>query len=498
MKAIIRRKNEILIFLVLMLCYGYFFPRWADPNQNSRLDMVFAVVEDGTFQIDRYVENTVDYAMVDGHYYSDKAPGIALLGIPVYKVMTFFLNMPWMEGLVERLGNSSAFQSTLQEGGSGIYVEKVRFAMAQVALSFLLSAVPSALLGVQIFTAARRISHANGLRWAVVVGYGLLTPAFAYANAFYGHQLAAFLLFTAFTIAWAESKQLSALKLIAIGALLSYAFITEYPAILVSAILFVYTVYRLVRSGAPGRTGWLLLPVVVFAAGWMAYNNTVFGGPFSLGYSASTLWAEQHGTGFMSLTLPSLEAAWGISFGLSRGLFLLSPLLLLAIPGLVLWFKSGKYRAEAWVCLLSLAAFFLFNASSVMWWGGFSVGPRYLLPALPFAALAVTWVFAAWGRKIWSILLAGLLYAWSLAAVWGMTLAGQAFPPDTIANPFSGYLIPNWEQGNIARNLGTIFGFKGVVSLVPLLILLVIVGVGGWLTGRKRAAGDQQPEPRVI
>lgn len=35
---------EIALFLVLLVCYTYTFPRWADWNQNSRLDVVFAVL----------------------------------------------------------------------------------------------------------------------------------------------------------------------------------------------------------------------------------------------------------------------------------------------------------------------------------------------------------------------------------------------------------------------------------------------------------------------
>jgi len=76
--------NGLFIFLIVFLSIIYTFPCWADPNQNSRLDMAFAVVEDGSFQIDRFVWNTVDYAKVGDHYYSDKAPGTALLGIPIY------------------------------------------------------------------------------------------------------------------------------------------------------------------------------------------------------------------------------------------------------------------------------------------------------------------------------------------------------------------------------------------------------------------------------
>jgi hypothetical protein len=77
-----KKRIELLLFLLLIGVYAYTFPRWADPNQNSRLNMVVAVVEDGTFRIDPYVSNTVDYAKVGDHYYSDKAPGAAFLGIP--------------------------------------------------------------------------------------------------------------------------------------------------------------------------------------------------------------------------------------------------------------------------------------------------------------------------------------------------------------------------------------------------------------------------------
>ena len=60
------RWTSVGLFLLLVLCYTYTLPRWADPNQNSRLDMVVAVVDEGTFRIDEYVENTVDYAKVGG------------------------------------------------------------------------------------------------------------------------------------------------------------------------------------------------------------------------------------------------------------------------------------------------------------------------------------------------------------------------------------------------------------------------------------------------
>ena len=95
------RRIGLLLFLLLLVCFSYTFPRWADVNQNSRLDMVVAIVEDHTFQIDPYVSNTVDYAKVGEHYYSDKAPGAAFLGIPVYAVLKPILDLPLLRRLTD-------------------------------------------------------------------------------------------------------------------------------------------------------------------------------------------------------------------------------------------------------------------------------------------------------------------------------------------------------------------------------------------------------------
>ena len=139
----------------------------------------------------------------------------------------------------------------------------------------------------------------------------------------------------------------------------------------------------------------------VIAAGWMIYNKVVFGGLFNLGYSYSELWVSQHHTGFMSLSIPTLQAAWGITFSVFRGLFLLSPIALLFLPGFIFWWRSRLYRVELFVCLASFVAMFIFNSSSIMWWGGFAVGPRYLLPGLPFLIVPVGFVFDHWSDKFW-------------------------------------------------------------------------------------------------
>jgi hypothetical protein len=474
-KSLKNKKVELLLFFLLVSVYAYTFPRWADPNQNSRLNMVFAVVEDGTFRIDPYVSNTVDYAKVGDHYYSDKAPGTAFLGIPIYAGMKVFLDLPMFNGIMEMLSNNAAFQATLREGGTGILAQKVRFAIAQVVLSFLFAAIPSALIGLLLYRLSGKFTAHTWIRISFVLIYGLLTPVLAYAGAFYGHQLSTALIFGVFYLAWVHADRFTIVKAILSGSFLAYSVVTEYPAALLAGLIFLYLAYRLYQNHDLVKLSWVTGAGLVVAAGWMVYNNAIFGGPLTLGYEYSELWVDQHETGFVSLTSPHWDAIWGITFSAFRGIFFYSPILLLAVPGLYLWWRSRKYRTEFWVALASISIIFLFNASSIMWWGGFAIGPRYLLGMLPFMALALVFGMEMAVRSKVLMGVVGLLAAWSFVAVWGLTLAGQAFASDTIKNPLVDYAIPAWQSGDIARNLGTIVGLQGIRSLIPLAVISAVL-----------------------
>jgi len=85
-----RRTYAVTLFLILIVCYGYFMPRWADWGANSRANLVYAFGDQGVLNIDAYHTNTGDKACFpgpytpnpnavnegtcEGNYYSDKSP----------------------------------------------------------------------------------------------------------------------------------------------------------------------------------------------------------------------------------------------------------------------------------------------------------------------------------------------------------------------------------------------------------------------------------------
>jgi hypothetical protein len=471
MSCLKRHRHPICLFLVLLTCYAYFFPRWADWNQNSRLDLVLAIVDQGTLCIDDYYQNTGDYALFEGHHYSDKAPGTSFLGVPIYWVFKRLVGLFRVERLVSWLESNPAVGDTLAEGGTGLQVSKVYFALALMFTTFFAVSIPSALLGVLLYVWTGYVTKNPFYRLAVPLVYGLLTNAFPYSNMFFGHQIVAALLFAAFLVLFRiERREMSMAWSLLVGFMLGYAVITEYPTALIAAGLCVYAFFAI-----PDKK-WLVglilggLPPGLLS---MAYNYAIFRTPMPIGYHYSELYTEQHSSGFLSLSRPRLNALWGITFGSYRGLFFISPILLLAVAGFFVWGRRRVHRRAWWTCLYTVIGFLLFNGSSIMWQGGWSVGPRYLLPMLPFLAVGLAYFFDAWGHRAWARMLALSLAAWSFFAVWAESIGGQHFP-DWTPNPLFAYSLPRLVAGDIARSIGVLLDLPGWAGLLPLAIGLGI------------------------
>jgi hypothetical protein len=483
-----KRFAELILFLTLLVCYAYFFPRWAEWNQNSRMDLTLAIVDQGRFAIDDYYENTGDYAVYGDHIYTDKAPGTSFLGVPAYAAFRRLARVPVVDTTLERLSSTEALQATLREEGTGLLEEKVRFAAALYFVTFFVVSLPSALLGVLLYRFLGRVLEEKFQRALLVLGYGLATIVLPYSTVFYGHQIAAVLLFVAFYLIYRiRLGELSVSFLWIVGALLGLTVLTEFPALVAGGLLGSYTLWFLcrrsgVRYGGLGM-GRLVLAGLPFALLLGFYNASCFGSPFASSYRYLGRFPEISGTGFLGFTAPSWEAFWGITFSPYRGLFFLSPFLLFAVPGFWYFVRDPDWRTEGMLGVTMVAAHLLFISSWYDWRGGYAIGPRNLLLILPYLVVAVAFFLrrlaVSSARPVIHTCF-GMSLLLSFVLVWVASTAGQNLPSITVANPLVELFWPKFVAGDITRNLGMALGLSSWWSLLP-PILAITTSIGGFL-----------------
>jgi hypothetical protein len=88
------RKDALIIFILLALTFAYFY-QGGGSNENSRFSLIFSSIQESRLSIDDFYNKadtyTIDNAYFNGHYYSDKAIGPAILGA------VFYAPLSWMQ-----------------------------------------------------------------------------------------------------------------------------------------------------------------------------------------------------------------------------------------------------------------------------------------------------------------------------------------------------------------------------------------------------------------
>ncbi|MCX7918413.1 MAG: hypothetical protein N3A72_02160 [bacterium] len=440
-----------------------------------------AIVEQGTVCIDSYHQNTGDKAFYQGHYYSDKGPFPAFLGVPIYWLLSkLFTKME------PQLGFAGHRQVNLL-----IWFTKL------VIIRILVISALSALLAIVLYRFLLRLGTEPKLAILLTIGYGLGTLAFPYSTLFYGHQLAAALIFMSFYILYnlkhpiqnISYKKSNVCYLIS-GLLCGLAILTEYPVVLLVVVLFFYAFPIYTQQSAFRNILWFLLGFVGPIAVLFYYNYLCFGFPFTFGYFsvADENFRQQMAKGIAGITYPKADALVGITFSAYRGLFFINPLLLLSIFGFYYFYQKQETRNEFRFILVAFIIYLLFNASYYMWWGGWTIGPRHLIPIIPFLIIPIAFIPLNTSKCFKPYLLYILCMISILFMVIGTVVDPQV--PDTIRrlswSPLFGYSLPKFLSGDFYANLGTVLGLNGLASILPLLIVMVI-GISHLIYLAKRA-----------
>ncbi len=490
--------------LALICTFGFFVgpPAW---NQNSRLALTRALVEHGDVVIDDWQVTTGDKSYRDGHFYSDKAPGVSLLAtLPYagYYAVRRATGAELPSVRVVPLDPAVAAADQVpdpehREPGDVLAYNSAQLVALWLCRMFVVSLPTLIAAALFYLVMLRELAGSHTRATWVTLAWLLATPTLGYACGLYGHQLTGDLLISSFALVVLADARVPDRGLgLVIGSLLGWAVLSEYTAAVPVVLLLAWASWRRgLRFGS-----WVAAGGLPWAAVLAGYHTWAFGGPLRTGYDFVFLeeFAEGMAVAY-GIGLPDPAVLGQLLFGSYRGLFYLSPVLLLAAWGLgVRCFVeperagSGEVgpplrRGDLLVAVAIIAYYLLLNSGYYMWDGGASLGPRHAVPMLAFLAIGLG---PALIRLPGAVAVLGAVAAVQIVLI---TAAGPEAPAH--GNPIWAYAVPKLfapTAPGTATTLGRLLGLPGPLSLVPLLVLWWLL----WPTKRPMV-GDRLEAPSV-
>jgi hypothetical protein len=434
------------IFVMLFASYSYFH-QGGGWNQNSRFDQVRAIVENHQLEINEYFlyqissssgdsvkvtrlaapkyfdinsipgfANTFDIAVFAGKVYPNKPPGTVFLAVPAYWIIF-------------------QLESSLGIDPDAWWAQTLNFYLSTVFSVGLVTAFGGVIFYLILLRLFPSIPH--WVHLATTLTYGFGTLVFPFATLMVDHGLLATISLCAFGLLLVESHEgfssfRSSLSLFLAGTLCGLSVVVNYSAILTVACLFFYGLWI-----AKNRLTFIRFSSVGFAFPLLLllwYHFVCFGHPFATANTYQFGLFQTDTMLFNMMGLPRMDIAYQLLFSSYRGLFFTSPVLLLALLGFVFTIYGGRQRSEAIFIAGVFVVQLLMNCAFNGWHAGWSFGPRYLIPILPFLCLMLAPSFHQLPR-----LTSGL----AVVSIAVMLLATAVDPqvPTAVPNPLKDYIL---------------------------------------------------------
>ena len=444
-----RFRLSAIVFFVLFASYACFaqHPNW---NSTSRLALTAQLSQHGELSINGYEKLTGDRASTPSGYYSDKAPSMSLLAVPMSLLVTRF------------------FTIEPDKFGTRWWTLYMYLCTLSVAGFF------SALAAAAMFLFVSRTTASIDAALIASLTFGLATPMFGWSTVFFGHATAAALLLLGF-IAWQDGeggRWLRIARFFAGGLALGVATGVEFPTAIPAAIIGVAMVIRLLTREQLATTAQLLgaalLGGVIGLAPTLIYNDAAFGSPLHLGYS-NVVGFDGMKSGFFGIGLPSIGVVKELLVGSYRGVLWFCPALIVLIAAWCFAVRQRALREVSIVTALVTAWYLFYNAGYIYWDGGWSTGPRFLTPAFGLPCLVLGLVWPSLPNRIKPVFLAviGLSVIMSLAAV-SVDMAA----PENDKNPLLNFILPSFLSGNLTSTLSYyVLPRPSILHLVPILAI---------------------------
>jgi hypothetical protein len=437
----------VALFALLALLVVPVFPHFVSPNEMSRWAAVVSLVDRGSLSFPPDVAGLLgprfeDVAELEGRLYPNKAPGLALAAVPGYLAARPVAGPPGADSM----------------------------RAAVTAMRWSAATIPILLLAVLFARSARGLrARPEGSDLALLaLLFG--TPLLAYGLLLFAHGLVALCLFGAWALLFPTDRTETAVRDLVAGAFLGLAVLSEYPALVPAAILAIAGAWGRPVSRAV-RIGLGALP---FAVVFFGYNVAAFRGPFSLpvGHERFAAFRKLREHGAWGVGWPSPANALRLLADPSKGLLVLSPVLFAALAATPDVVRKLGARAGGTLVAVPLSLLVVYSGFPD-WHGGFTVGARYLVPALPFLLLPL----AVGRRGAVTTALAGA----STAAVVLTTLVFPFVPPG-FPLPWGSFAAPLLAEGLVAPNLLHLVS-RPLAVVVPFALVLAASAVA---LGRRR------------
>jgi len=494
---------EVVLALLIFVSFAYFY-QGGGANQNARLDQIRSIVELGQLNLKPFA-GSHDIVQVGSKTYPNKAPGISLIGVVPYYLISR------LKPVVVRWWSADTYQL-----------------LSCYLVTVLVVGITGALGSVVFFRLLGLFHPGVGPRLICTLGLFLGTPAFAYSTVLYGHMVSAILSVISFYLLYKylcvrPDAPRASLFIFLAGLAGGWAVVTEYPVlVIVTALSFFCYFMSLVQNRRKIALTFLLLGVFLFicaiflswwfqlwefislalkgkistpvstAPVWLQYGvllalsalplfsiislalsgrisgrfalflagilppalvlllynylvfeNWLFVAYFDKRAAAHAAYRQGALLGF-SLRSPQLiKALYQTSFGPFRGFFHLSPFLILIFPGIFYFGRvKGKKGLLITLWLLVIIYFFL-NTIYPYWYGGRALGPRHAMEMLPYLCILAFFFMVRFPR--FTLLLMAVSIFFMLAAT-------SVRPEEYATHPFRGLYFPNFLSGNLSIN----------------------------------------------
>jgi hypothetical protein len=487
------QRLELLLFIACFFTFAY-FNQGGGWNQNARFAEVRAMVEEGRFAIDDFLvykrdaetdelhrapmsraefedqgkrfrqcwvdmewnlfpvgdrplekgvekvpmieacaSGDIGYVESTGQFHPNKPPGTSFLALPGYFVIYH----------VEKLlGINPDHWWTLE----------VNAWLTTVCSVGLISALGCVLF----FRLARELADGAALpALLATLTFAFGTTYLPFGTILFDHNLTAALLVAAFYFIRRGQLDSKPRLLVLAGICAGLAAITNYLAAVAVVFLGIYALLANPSGTNRWRSAWLytlgVIPPFLLIC-W--YGWVCFGSPFTLNTDFQNPLFKDTNAFLGMFNAPSGYVTSLLLVSPFRGMFFFAPVLVAGLLGIVVWLVEKKHVAEARLCIVMFAFFFAMNAMFNGYHGGFSAGPRYLIPGIPFLALPMVVLFARFRAATCAVAAVSIFINLLLTATDAQNPVGvggharvEGLHTDWIYNPVGEYAWPLFASG---------------------------------------------------